>query len=304
MNQTRPGHAVSHSEKMICVECFRTRGDGDFRQSCQNPRCHFYLTSPSSSRDVFPTKEMPISFNKEVGYDRKAKLCSIPKSSSSQLSTKEQIWKIPSLGPGLMSVPQIAMTKTRSKPTSTVSSTGGVMSIPRILCGCQARAKSNLYHSRMMSVPESTDSFMGKERGGDLVEDAFVASPLLLDYTERLDEDRVSVLASYMIPVWDGPYRPPIHFFLFCLICWIQFPFVPETDSGISSPFGRPTGVVDWMDCLPTSKASVVPITSAVPTLSSSGASSSNFDMSRMKMEISSKSHSSSSTYHSYDFES
>ena len=196
MNQAA-NNAVS--EKMICVECFRTRGDGDFKLPCQNPRCHFYLCCPSSSKGGIYSNEMPLSFSKEVGHDRKTKVCSIPKSScSSQLSTKEQIWKNQSLGPGLMSAPQMAVPKTRSKSTSTISATGGVVSIPRLLCGYQAREKAKLYHSRMMSLPECADSILGR---GDLVEDAFVASPLLLDYSERVDDDRVRraiIIINYM----------------------------------------------------------------------------------------------------------
>ncbi len=65
------------------------------------------------------------------------------------------------------------------------------MSIPRLLCGYQARGKASMYHSRMMSLPECTNSILGKEMGGDVVEDAFVASPLLFDYSERVDEERV-----------------------------------------------------------------------------------------------------------------
>lgn len=46
----------------------------------------------------------------------------------------------------------------------------------------------------MMSLPECADSILGKEGGGDLVKDVLVASPLLLDYSETVDEDRVGKL--------------------------------------------------------------------------------------------------------------
>lgn len=58
----------------------------------------------------------------------------------------------------------------------------------------------------------------------------------------------------------------------------------PDTDidSGISSPFGRP--VMDWMESV-TSKAQIVPITSAVPT---SSRNTSAFDMTQLKLEMTS----------------
>ena len=56
---------------------------------------------------------------------------------------------------------------------------------------------------------------------------------------------------------------------------------------------------MDWMDC-PANKTSAVPITSAVPTISSNSASTSAFDMSKLKMEVTSKDLLHTQYYHYY----
>lgn len=208
----RTGVGAGHQEKMICVECFRTKGDGDLKLPCQNPRCHFYLSTSTSNFSTSKGSTYPSvsnaypSFNKEVGYDRKAKYSPSPQKSTAdynggcpgQISVNEKAWKNQPLGPGLLSVPHtMPVQKTRSKSTSTTNTTGGNTRLQKLLSGYPAPLLLNkdggkkYLHSRMMSLPEYTDSFLGGEGRGDLVEDAFVASPLLVDYGERVDEDRV-----------------------------------------------------------------------------------------------------------------
>lgn len=231
MNQAASTSHAFSNEKMICVECFRTKGEGDFKQPCQNPRCHFYLCCPSTSKGGIYSSEIPLSFSKEVGHDRKAKaVCGIPKSScSSQLYPS---WKTHTFVPGMVSAPQIAVPKTRSKSTSASSASGGVVSIPKLLCGYQTREKAKLYHSRMMSLPECADSFLDKEGHGDLVEDSFVTSPLLLDYSDRVDEDRVrAIMFNYMrVASYSLGYKPLVLCILFILHSSTGLPWRPTVE--------------------------------------------------------------------------
>lgn len=201
-----------HSEGMICVECFRAKGDdGDLKLPCQNPRCHFYCNSltlsSQSTGDVF-TSEIPSpssnsSFNKEVGHDRKTKCYNSRKTSDydlggyqpGQVSSKNKVWRTEQqLGPGLLSAPHVMaqMQKGRSKSLSTASTSGGGMNIQRLLNSQPpVLRKPDYFRCHMMSFPDCADSYLGKEVGRDLVEDAFVSSPLMTDYSENGDEDRV-----------------------------------------------------------------------------------------------------------------
>lgn len=193
-----PGVNVPHSDKMICVECFRTKGDGDLKVPCQNPRCHFYICSPAR-KELF--HDTPVSFNKEVGHDRKTKprlnLGHLPNCQGVGQISKSKMWGYQPLSQAHLSIPQVMAQKIRSKSV-TSASIGGNMSIQKILSGCcqtpltdmsKDGDKSRLFHSRMMSLPECSDPLLVRD-GGELVEDAFLSSPLA-DYGERIEEEKV-----------------------------------------------------------------------------------------------------------------
>ena len=192
------GVSLMHPEKMICVECFRTKGDADLKLPCQNPRCHFYLCtpidlSPCGENNMFQT-DTSSSFNKEVGYNRKTKRCF--GINPSQMPKNNKMWGYRPSSPvhGHLSVPQVMIQKTRSKSASATSS-GNNMSIRKILSGSILNSKDvermKMLHSHTMSLPEYADSLLMQEGLGELVEDTFVSSPLP-DYGERVEEERVS----------------------------------------------------------------------------------------------------------------
>ncbi len=214
--QRAPEVDVMQSEKMICVECFRSNRDREAGHPCQNPRCYFYLCTPiivSSTRtqDFFQPTDISESFkfNKEVGYDRKSR--PRPYTSDnlsinpSHLLCQDNMWGSQPMAPAGLKVPQMTLQKSRSK---SVSNTGGGR-IRRLLSGeyqtpMVTGRGAKLFHSRMMSMPEYTESLLIHEGVGDLVEDAF--SPLT-DYGERIDKDRVRRTIHFVeLASFPGPY--------------------------------------------------------------------------------------------------
>lgn len=283
------GVGVGHSsEKMICVECFRSKGDGHLKMPCQNPRCHFYLCTPSSfvtsRQDIHPTdmqchlpsslskkagQQASPSFNKEVGHDRKNKPPCHKTSAvhPGQLSGREKVWPV---DPGIFNAPLGNMPAQRIHSWATpAGSEGNTNSIQKLLADYhtslllnkEAR-KPKYLHSHLVSLP---GSYLGREAQGDLVEDAFFSSPLLTDYEEGLEEDRVRAhillcAVIFIMNVW-----------------FLQFGYgTPERN--FDCGYAGSTGLVDWMEEPPRT-----PITSAVATTS---ASTSTFDMTQLKMEL------------------
>ena len=197
------------SDKMICVECFRTKSDGDLKLPCQNPRCHFYRSSCDSNcfssecrADFHPT-EVPTpngsSFNKEVGHDRKSKLSCKPPAGACQnmpFAAKEMMWKNEPLSPTLFNGSSSnVVQKSHSKSSPTASTSG--LSIQRLLSAQASQiANKAKFQSRVMSLPDYRDSYLGREVGRDLVEDSFISSPLLVDYGERGEEEKVRMKSS------------------------------------------------------------------------------------------------------------
>lgn len=204
MNQAKrnSGVGVGNSEKMICVECFRAKGDEDLKMPCQNPRCHFYLCTPSghssSRQEMYSNEMLSPSFNKEVGHDRKSKPYCY-ESYPSQLSSKD--WRSQSSA----NMPHTSSQKMRSKSASTSSGSGGNASMQKFLntslVSSKEGGKQKFFRSHYVSLPEYADSYLGREcqLQGDLVEDAFVSSPLLMDYGERVeDRVRICIIQSYI----------------------------------------------------------------------------------------------------------
>ena len=230
MNQAKRASSfgVGHSEKMICVECFRAKGDEDLKVPCQNPRCHFYLCTPSSFKaprqEVYPNEPLSPSFSKEVGHDRRSRPTSHTLSAddySGQLCSKE--WQSHPLSPGLS---QTSLQKMRSKSTSTSASYGGSASMLKLLNNSFAATKEGdrqkflRSHFASLQSPDYTEPYLGRESQlqGDLVEDAFVSSPLLVDYGERVT-DKVSlqaVIIHYELYMWGCIRVCPCHF-VFCV---------------------------------------------------------------------------------------
>lgn len=192
MNQTtrNTGVGVMHSEKMVCVDCFRSKGDGDLKLACQNPRCHFYYKE-DLHQSVFSR-----TFSKEVGYDRKKSDLSQTPGDFLSPTHSSKMWAYRPSSPRLLKVPQVSSQKIRSKSTS--ATTGGTVNIRKLLT-CHQQVpfviskdeETSALHSRVTSLPEYIDS-ASVDESGELVEDTFLCSPLSADYLEK---DRVSCIS-------------------------------------------------------------------------------------------------------------
>ena len=191
------------TDAMVCVECFRLKGDQDLKVPCQNPRCYFYLQVPGCDPQRDSESPGPI-FKKEVGYDRSSSgrvrpkpsdfLLSPGKRSSSSSSSNAQfpsdIWAFRPENRGFMSGrPSQQSSKIRSQSIS-VGSSGASANNNRGLSAnvnhrvnMQSSAeieKAKLMRKRMMSMPlvAGMESLMDGGESDSLVEDAFLSSPL------------------------------------------------------------------------------------------------------------------------------
>lgn len=197
------------TDAMVCVECFRMKGDQDLKVPCQNPRCYFYLQVPGCEFQRDSVSPGPI-FKKEVGYDRFSSGRVRPKSSefllspgkrpnsssnSSSAQLQSNIWAFRPenkgyMGTGKSSTQQTSL-KTRSQSISTGSSNrasannNGGLSTTNInhRVNMQSSAeieKAKLLRKRMMSMPlvAGMESLMDSGESDSLVEDAFLSSPL------------------------------------------------------------------------------------------------------------------------------
>ena len=180
------------SDAMVCVECFRMKGDQDLKAPCQNPRCYFYLQVPgcdphSPQRNSQPPGPM---FRKEVGCDRsssttgRAAKPSRPRPSpdfllSSQVDKSNNVWAFRPENKGYMSQLQQSGKQMRSQSISTASSAvKGLSASHRVSISEVERSK--LMRKRMMSMPlvAGMETLMDDSENDLLVEDAFLSSPL------------------------------------------------------------------------------------------------------------------------------
>lgn len=216
------------SDAMVCVECFRMKGDQDLKAPCQNPRCYFYLQVPGCDPQAAAQLQRDSAmspgpaFNKEVGCDRVSsssvsaaggrivlKSATRPSQSSDFLLSQcssgdgstgknmDGIWAFkPMPNAYMMSKLGQQSNKLRSQSISV----GGHAAPSLMKCGpgtsCHQvnngsstmqsssaeMEKSKLMRARMMSMPLVTtgmESLMDSAAvEGDLVEDAFLSSPM------------------------------------------------------------------------------------------------------------------------------
>ena len=198
------------SDAMVCVECFRMKGDEDLKVPCQNPRCYFYLRVPCCDPQRDSMSPGP-AFNKEVGCDRSAggggrvALKQRPSQSSDFLLSHcgggsgdrsaqskpamNSIWAFKPENKAYMGklTQHPSPNKMRSQSISVGS--GIINSKAGLQCPSQRAhttmhptlseaEKAKFMRSRMMSIPlvAGMESLMDGE--GELVEDAFLSSPL------------------------------------------------------------------------------------------------------------------------------
>lgn len=181
---------VSHSDKMVCVDCFRTKGDGDMTLPCQNPKCHFYLGTPkaplSNSRDgVFPN-----TFYKEVGHDRKTKTLSQEQIGSAGMMLRNRMW---GYQPSHVSMHQVTSQKSASPGSGAnlrrvLSSYGGPF--------VEGKDKEKLRVHHPISLPNPAEYFLKCDGESELVEDAFLTSPYAncTNFANYGDNEKVSTV--------------------------------------------------------------------------------------------------------------
>lgn len=195
------GFGVSHSEKMFCIDCFRTKGDGDVSIRCQNPKCHLYLGTPTSSRDddVFNTRTSGL-FSREVGHDRKMK--SLPQEHvgsqiGSGLMSTNRMWGYQASNSSHVSMHQVTEQKPRSKSVS--ASPGDSRNLRKLLSSFQGQGSlvegKVKQHPRFLSLSSTTGSFLKCNGEGELVEDLFLTGP----FTNYGEDDKVSNIYTIII---------------------------------------------------------------------------------------------------------
>lgn len=208
MSESVRSASVSTSDAMICVECFRSKGDNEFAIPCQNPRCHFYLQLPREEYQRPRSESLSISnrplssdsihstFSKEVGHNRqKQKILLYPeqRSNCTPKAISPNIWAYKSEKQSFK-MPQYSSThyqpqRFRSQSTSVGL---GASEISRSGANHHVAPYQGLYtsegpRSRLMSVPMTLKSVV--DHGGDLVEDAF-----LPNVGESITDEVVSLL--------------------------------------------------------------------------------------------------------------
>ena len=192
--QGRSASISESNQSMVCVDCFRAKGDSELRIPCQNPKCHFYLQQPQVNKGIIPVRrhasvshaEYYLSdpgyqptFNREVGHDRRGKVAPQFTYPSRPSTSNYQIWAYPPVSPSgtLYSNRMNGHTmKMRSQSLSLVGedvddNQSGVSFHNDKISRSRLRA-------RMTSVPVSEGNQLLEQDYGELVEDAFVCSPL------------------------------------------------------------------------------------------------------------------------------
>lgn len=206
-NTTMSGRSASisvASDAMVCVECFRMKGDQDLKAPCQNPRCYFYLQVPGCDpNSPHPNSMSPGPlFKKEVGCDcstamgraavksRPSHSSDLLMSSQSERSSKSgnSIWAFAPDNKAHLSQQQQPSKQMRSQ---SISNTPPSVNYKRLNIS-QNKVSSNnnamlseaervkLMRKRMMSMPlvAGMESLMDSSESDLLVEDAFLSSPL------------------------------------------------------------------------------------------------------------------------------
>ena len=192
---------VSHSDKMVCVDCFCTKGDGDMTLACQNPKCHFYL---GTSKDLLSNSRNGVfsdTFYKEVGHDRKTKALNQEKIGSGTMSTNK-MW---GYQPSHVSMHQVTVPNPRCKPMT--ASPGDHANLRRFLGSYRGplvdgkeRQQLGVHHPQLMLLPNSSEeSFLNCDGEGELVEDAFLTGSTFTDDYEKVSIYIFIILIQYLI---------------------------------------------------------------------------------------------------------
>ena len=163
------------NDAMICAECFCAKGDTNtVRWSCQNPKCYFYFSARAPSRRADSFSEIPKTlaianepiFGRDASRDRRRN----PLNSSSDVLQsplqKESVWGYH---------PQT--THLQSQNSLCVEQKSRSLSISELHKYHTTREKARLMRTRMMSVPGPV-CIEPLEQDNDLIEDAFLSSPL------------------------------------------------------------------------------------------------------------------------------
>lgn len=185
MMQRRAEAAVT-GDVMICAECFCAKGDGNSnamaRLPCKNPRCYFYMSttfervdSPSEIEvgDFTQAVANKPSFSREVGHDRRTSRRTSSYSSDALLSStqNESIWGYqPATAHLQPSQSSLGVAAREQKLRS--------QSISESRNRSAAEEEARLMRARMMSVPVYIETLPGLDQDSDLIEDAFLSSPL------------------------------------------------------------------------------------------------------------------------------
>ena len=185
------------SDAMVCVECFRMKGDQDLKVPCQNPRCYFYLQVPGCDPQRDSVSPGPI-FKKEVGCDRSLGrirpkpsdflLSPGKRSSNTTAQLQSNIWAFRPENKGYMTAkPSQQSSRMRSQSISMGNNAAsatinrGMNTGHRVAMQSSAEIeKAKLMRKRMMSMPlvAGMESLMDGGESDSLVEDAFLSSPL------------------------------------------------------------------------------------------------------------------------------
>ena len=182
----RRAEAPVTGDAMICAECFCAKGDGNSnamgRLPCKNPRCYFYMSttfervdSPSEIEvgDFTQAVGSKPSFSREVGHDRRTSRRTSSYGSDALLSSaqNESIWGYQPATAHLQPSQSSLSVFTREHKLRS-------QSISESRNRSAAEEKARLIRARMMSVPVYVETLPGLDQDSDLIEDAFLSSPL------------------------------------------------------------------------------------------------------------------------------
>lgn len=195
-SQGRSASISESNQSMVCVDCFRAKGDSELRIPCQNPKCHFYLQQPQATRGIIPARrhasvshaEYYLSdpsyrptFNREVGHDRRGRVSTHPQFTypSRPSTSNYQIWAYPPVSPSGTLYSNRMNDHSMKMRSQSLSLVGEDVDNNRPGVAFH-NDKGSLSHlrARIMSVPVSEVNHLLGQDCGELVEDAFVSSPL------------------------------------------------------------------------------------------------------------------------------
>ena len=212
------------ADAMVCVECFRMKGDQDLKVPCQNPRCYFYLQVPGCDPQRDSVSPGPI-FKKEVGYDRSSSGRVRPKpsdfllspgkrpssSSSSNAQLQSNIWAFRPENKGYMGGKPSSQQSSKIRSQSISIGTNGALTNNDMGLNANVNHRMNMQSSaeiekakllrkRMMSVPfvAGMESLMDSGESDSLVEDAFLSSPLP-EFATMVERPNPGVVGQKMV---------------------------------------------------------------------------------------------------------